>query len=182
MQRIKPSLLTPISLFLFTLLLHLSLALSISLSKPPATHPPSTSQLKLPYPPDPLVLHRISSSSPPTTIAIKFYSYGARNDLVHVRHLLEHASVAAAIEESQEPIPRNRPLQYAGEDKLQLDFNPGVGVTWGEWIVLLDAMKEFIAWYESRDFLFEVRLFEKGKAPRGGGAGILWTGLLDGGE
>ncbi len=181
MKRIKPSLLTPLSLFLFTLLLHLSLALSISLSKPPTTHPPSASPLKLPHPPDPLVLHRIAASIPPTTIAIKFYSYGARNDVLHVQHLLEYASVAAAIEKAHEPIPRTRPLQYPGANKLQLDFNPGVGVTWGEWMVVLDAMQEFIAWYESRDFLFEVRVFERGKAGRGGGAGILWTGLLDGG-
>ncbi|KAI4103482.1 MAG: hypothetical protein LQ339_004207 [Xanthoria mediterranea] len=180
MKPIKPSFLTPLSLFLFTLLLRLSLALSIPLSKPPTTHLPSTSQLSLPHPPDPLVLHRIAASIPPTTLAIKFYSYGARNDVLHVQHLLEYAGVAAAIEESHETIPRNRPLQYPGEDTLQLDFNPGVGVTWGEWTVMLDAMKEFIAWYESRDFLFEVRVFERGKAPRGGGAGILWTGLLEG--
>ena len=50
-------------------------------------------------------------------------------------------------------------------------------MTWGLWIVVLDAMKEFITWYESRDFLFEVRIFEKGKVPRAGGAGSLWTGL-----
>ncbi|KAI4252418.1 MAG: hypothetical protein L6R42_007971 [Xanthoria sp. 1 TBL-2021] len=165
------------SIFFMTLLLQLSLAVSIPPSIRPLTRP-SSSQLTLPHPPDPLVLHGTSSSFPPTTIAIKFYSYGARNNLLHVQHLLEFASLGASVAKAYEAIPRNRPLHYPGEDRsMELDFNPGNGVTWGQWIVVLDAMKEFIAWYESRDFLFEVRIFERGKAPRAGGAGILWTGL-----
>ncbi|KAL8838140.1 MAG: hypothetical protein Q9176_005223 [Flavoplaca citrina] len=180
MTRIKASFLDPkpISILFFTLLLHLSLALYLPPPRPSLPNPVSfPTNLTLPHPPDPLVLHR-TLSSPPTVIAVKFYSYGARNELLQVQHLLSFAAAAAAISKPHDVIPRNRPLIYPGEDRaLELDFNPGKGVTWGQWIVVLDAMKEFITWYESRDFLFEVRIFEKGKVPRTGGAGSLWTGL-----
>ncbi|KAI4276914.1 MAG: hypothetical protein LQ337_002161 [Flavoplaca oasis] len=172
MTRIKGSFLDPkpISILFFTLFLHLSL--SLYLPPPSLPHPvPSPTGLTLPHPPDPLVLHR-TLSFPPTVIAVKFYSYGPRNDLLHVQHLLSFAAATAAISKPHDAIPRNRPLHYAGEDRaLELDFNPGKGMTWGYWILVLDAMKELIKWYESRDFLFEVRIFEKGKVPRAGGAG-----------
>ncbi|KAL8998044.1 MAG: hypothetical protein Q9169_002812 [Polycauliona sp. 2 TL-2023] len=179
MRQIKGSNARPLSIYLIFLLLQFSLAIFIPSPRPALSRPrPPRTNLTLPIPPDPLVLHRTFSSSPPTTIAIKFYAYGARNDIVQVQHLLGYATLAASIPKAFEPIPRNRPLHYRGKGStLEMDFNPGKAVTWGQWIAMLDAMKEFIAWYESRDYLFEVRIFERGKMPRGGGAGILWTGL-----
>ncbi|KAL8846853.1 MAG: hypothetical protein Q9221_008082 [Calogaya cf. arnoldii] len=175
LQRMNCSLFDPLSLLFLTLLLQLSLTISIPPPRQSLSRPFSP-QLTLPHPPDPLVLHR-TSSFPPTTIAIKFYAYGSRNNLLYVQHLLESAATDASISKVYEHIPRNRPLRYPGPDKIELYFNPGPAVTWGQWTMVLDAMKEFLRWYESRDFLFEVRVFEKGKVPRAGGAGILWTGL-----
>ncbi|KAI4242755.1 MAG: hypothetical protein L6R40_003819 [Gallowayella cf. fulva] len=179
----------PTSIFLLASLLHSSLSAYALAPRPPSSsssslsqHPPSShNPLTLPPPPDPVVLHRTSSSFPPTTIAIKFHSYGDRNNFLQVRDLLDFALVKAYVETAHDAVPRDRPLHYPSEDRsLELDFNAAVGVTWGDWRIVLDAMKEFIKWYESCDFLFEVRIFERGKAGRGAGAGLLWTGLTKG--
>ncbi|KAL9032222.1 MAG: hypothetical protein Q9180_006621, partial [Flavoplaca navasiana] len=145
MTRIKASFLDPNPIFIlfFTFLLRLSLSIYLPSPRPSLPHPVSSpTNLTLPHPPDPLVLHR-TLSFPPTVIAVKFYSYGARNELLHVQNLLSFAAAAAAIFKPHDAIPRNRPLHYPGEDDLELDFNPGKGMTWGDWIVVLDAMKEF---------------------------------------
>ena len=43
---------------------------------------------------------------------------------------------------------------------------------------MLIAMEDFGDWYQSRDFLFEVRSFNKEGLGKGLGGGVLWTGLV----
>ena len=143
-------------------------------------HPvqPIPSPLVLPPPPDPLVLHLTFSSFPPATIAIKFHSYGSPNYPIHVRRLLEHAKFKADDEVAFSPIGDLHPLHYPGEGRTTLDFQPKGGCTWGQWRLVLVAMEDFGEWYQSRDFLFEVRSFDRQGKGEGLGSGILWTGLV----
>lgn len=43
---------------------------------------------------------------------------------------------------------------------------------------MLTAMEDFAEWYQSRDFLFEVRSFDTQGKGEGLGSGVLWTGLV----
>lgn len=82
-------------------------------------------------------------------------------------------------------------FHYEVEGGMTLDFWPGGGggsggagsgvsegrITWGQWRLVLECFVEFEEWYRSKDFFFEVKVFEQGRMGKTVGGGVLWTGL-----
>ena len=141
--------------------------------------------INLSPPPDPLILYRTVSSTPPTTLALKLHSYGNPNSPLHLQYILETALLECWTigHDITRVMIDDKPIVHVvGEGGMVLDFVPvdspkAVATMWGQWRTVLGAMEEFLKWYQSRDFFFEIRLFEEGRAGRGLGQGVLWTGL-----
>lgn len=135
--------------------------------------PPAKNFTRIP-PSDPTVIYRTASST--TTLAIRFFSYGAPNNPLYVQHLLEHTTVLSWLQEVHVRVPAHSIIQFPGEGRLVLTLHATGGMVWGQWRIVLDAMREFFGSWESRDYLYQVWLFEEGRVPRGIGSGVLWTG------
>ncbi|KAL8796203.1 MAG: hypothetical protein Q9182_007416, partial [Xanthomendoza sp. 2 TL-2023] len=167
----------------------LFLVLLLQSNLPAYTLPPNTSpagpsasleKFALPLPPDPKVIHQTSSSLPPTLIAIKFQHYGKTNYLPNVQQLLHIATFDSHVHRAHKQIAEKPPLYYSGPARLALQLEARNGMTWGQWKIVLNAIEEFLVWYQSVDFSFVVMKFEEGKAGIELGDGFLWTGAFCG--
>lgn len=94
-----------------------------------------------------------------------------------MQHLLQFAIFKSNLEKVDQAIDAHPPLHYPGEGKEALEFQAKNGATWGQWRLVLNAIWEFIDWYRSVDFSFEVRIFNEGGQGKDLGDGYLWTGV-----